>query len=433
VRRLLSSQEGQARFASAMANQGLRSFFSLIEQYTTQAEPAFCGISTLVMVLNALSVDPRRTWKGPWRWYEESMLNCCLDLEEVKETGITINSFRCLALCQGLVADVVFADDDEDGSEGINRFRRAIQKPCVAPAQNDAGGDSSKDEILVVSYCRKVLGQTGSGHFSPIAAYDSASDSVLVLDTARFKYGAHWVSVPLLFDAMRPVDPDTNRSRGYILLSDHEHEYSVDIITDENIPSLLPSVLFRSQKKQDPVRQEYKEFLANNKKIKGETTLEQVISFWTKDGTEPKYIWQMMEPQFTPLQEDNAAAELVQSVRFLIEVLISKQAHKFPESCCDCRINFSRTLPLASKEAIYVVYLASLDEVRRNDIIFSAGNENHSTYHSTRTEAGSTEEYDGQDNALASTAKAQLAAEAELVRYAIDMSSDGDECSNYYY
>jgi hypothetical protein len=52
---------------------------------TTQAEPAYCGISTLVMCLNAANVDPRQTWKGPWRWYTESMLNCCVDLEVVRE------------------------------------------------------------------------------------------------------------------------------------------------------------------------------------------------------------------------------------------------------------------------------------------------------------------------------------------------------------
>lgn len=35
-----------------------------------------------------------------------------------------------------------------------------------------------------------MLKQTGQGHFSPVAAHDPISDSVLILDTARFKYGA---------------------------------------------------------------------------------------------------------------------------------------------------------------------------------------------------------------------------------------------------
>lgn len=39
-----------------------------------EEDPAFCGLSTLVMTLNALSIDPRRLWKGPWRWFSEDMV-----------------------------------------------------------------------------------------------------------------------------------------------------------------------------------------------------------------------------------------------------------------------------------------------------------------------------------------------------------------------
>jgi len=63
-----SSPKGREVFASAMASGGTSSFFPLIEQLQTQPEPAFCGLTTLVIVLNALAVDPRRSWKGPWRW-----------------------------------------------------------------------------------------------------------------------------------------------------------------------------------------------------------------------------------------------------------------------------------------------------------------------------------------------------------------------------
>ena len=59
----------------------MKDVFSVVCCSSTQSEPAYCGLSTLVIVLNTLNVDPRRAWKGPWRWYEESMLNCCVDLE----------------------------------------------------------------------------------------------------------------------------------------------------------------------------------------------------------------------------------------------------------------------------------------------------------------------------------------------------------------
>ena len=59
-------------FAQALSDGTMGCFFRLIEQFRTQDEPAFCGLGTLTMVLNALNVDPMRTWKGPWRWFNES-------------------------------------------------------------------------------------------------------------------------------------------------------------------------------------------------------------------------------------------------------------------------------------------------------------------------------------------------------------------------
>ena len=231
------------------------------------------------MVLNALSVDPHQQWKGPWRWYSEDMLNCCLSTQHIKSNGITLKDFQCLAMCQGLSVDVHYAYPEQEQQDGSTKdhhndphqhypkeeeeendhhqssssssslmaFRRAVKTACVeeehpvvsaveeekepvqrnnkndeAPSSLDTNDDNDTEDplsILVASYDRKKLLQTGSGHFSPIAAYDRSSDSVLILDTARFKYGAHWVSLPLLHDAMTTIDPDSCRPRGFALLS----------------------------------------------------------------------------------------------------------------------------------------------------------------------------------------------------------------------
>lgn len=42
----------------------MEGFFKLISYYQTQSEPAYCGLATLAVVLNALSIDPGRKWKG---------------------------------------------------------------------------------------------------------------------------------------------------------------------------------------------------------------------------------------------------------------------------------------------------------------------------------------------------------------------------------
>ena len=41
-----TSPEGKKIFKSALQNNGLKSFYNLIEQHHTQTEPAFCGVST---------------------------------------------------------------------------------------------------------------------------------------------------------------------------------------------------------------------------------------------------------------------------------------------------------------------------------------------------------------------------------------------------
>jgi glutathione gamma-glutamylcysteinyltransferase len=64
-----SSPAGKALFADALTAGTAECYFPLSEQFITQAEPAYCGITSLAMVLNTLGIDPRRTWKGRWRWY----------------------------------------------------------------------------------------------------------------------------------------------------------------------------------------------------------------------------------------------------------------------------------------------------------------------------------------------------------------------------
>ncbi|VDN17788.1 unnamed protein product [Gongylonema pulchrum] len=152
------------------------------------------------MVLNALEVDPGRVWKSPWRFYHESMLDCCLSLDEIKTRGITLPQFTCLAECNKLIIDLKYA---ESTPEFLATFRETV-KQCMA----------AEDSILVVSYNRKILSQTGTGHFSPLGAYHEESDQVLILDVARFKYPPHWVKLSTVRDAMLSIDPVTKKPRG---------------------------------------------------------------------------------------------------------------------------------------------------------------------------------------------------------------------------
>jgi glutathione gamma-glutamylcysteinyltransferase len=199
-----ASPEGRALFREALADGTMEGYFALAEQFHTQSEPAFCGLGTLVIVLNALAIDPGRAWRGPWRWFGEELLDCCRPLDVVKEKGITFAQLVCLARCNGAQVEARRASEST-----VEQFRDAVRRASM----------TSGEPHLVVSYTRAALGQTGQGHFSPIGGFHAARDLVLVLDVARFKYPPHWVPVQKLWEAMLPLDPATGKSRGFIELA----------------------------------------------------------------------------------------------------------------------------------------------------------------------------------------------------------------------
>ncbi len=208
-----TSPEGKQLFKEALDAGTLENYFHLAGNFTTQTETAYCGLGSLAMVLNALEIDPGRTWKGVWRWYSDDMLECCAPLEYIKEKGITFDQFSCLAQCHQLVVEAkrYWSDGYEEWLEDLKRM------------------GTQAGVHMVVSYARQTLGQTGVGHFSPVGGYHQQSNRVLVLDVARFKYPSYWVDAELLWSAMEPVDLDTGMSRGYQILTKNITENEQDI------------------------------------------------------------------------------------------------------------------------------------------------------------------------------------------------------------
>ena len=201
-------QRGREVFEEALRNGGMECFFPLVAQFRTQDEPAFCGLGTLVMVLNALRVDPGKSWKGVWRWYDEQALSCCKDTAIVEREGVTLDEFVCLARCNALTAQAQHAQPGSTDEGGVDAFRTAVKHAAT-----------HANAVLCASYDRQGLGQTGSGHFSPIAGYHAREDLVLILDVARFKYPPHWVSLSVLHAAMQAQDASTGRPRGWVTLA----------------------------------------------------------------------------------------------------------------------------------------------------------------------------------------------------------------------
>lgn len=58
---------------------------------------------------------------GPWRWFDETMLDCCEPLEKVKADGISFGKLVCLAHCAGAKVDAFRTNQST-----IEEFRKYV-------------------------------------------------------------------------------------------------------------------------------------------------------------------------------------------------------------------------------------------------------------------------------------------------------------------
>ena len=77
---------------------------------------------------------------------------------------------------------------------------------------------TADNDFIVVNYARKILGQDGPGHISPVAAYHAGSDSFLILDVTAYEHNWVWAPAATLHAAMNSFD--TVENRGYLLIAE---------------------------------------------------------------------------------------------------------------------------------------------------------------------------------------------------------------------
>lgn len=80
---------------------------------------------------------------GPWRWFDDSMLDCCEPLEKIKAAGITFGKVACLAHCNGAKVEAFRTSE-----RTIDDFRKYVI--CCT---------SSEDCHVITSYHRAVFKQ----------------------------------------------------------------------------------------------------------------------------------------------------------------------------------------------------------------------------------------------------------------------------------
>jgi hypothetical protein len=190
-------------------SQARRAFWPLSVHFVTQKNQAYCGVASIVMVLNALAVraPPAAGYEPFATFTQDNVLNDATDAILPRPTlarqGMTLTQLARIIDSWGIEAVARHADDD-----GIDAFRGAASRQLATP-----GGH------VIVNYLRRAIGQESGGHISPLAAYDARSDRFLILDVSRYKYPPVWVTTADLFAAMNTVDSDNEgRRRGYVLV-----------------------------------------------------------------------------------------------------------------------------------------------------------------------------------------------------------------------
>jgi hypothetical protein len=201
-----SSPEGETYLLESGA---LAAYFPISANFVTQKTQAYCGVASMVMVLNALHAPaPASAEYEPYRTFTQDNVldegtDAALPRDVVARQGMTLEQLGALLSLRGAAVDVHHA-----AGGGLDGFRAAARAAL-----------SARDHYVLVNYLRSAIGQQTGGHISPLAAYDEKTDRFLILDVARYKYPPVWVKASDLFDAMNTVDAVTgDKTRGYVLV-----------------------------------------------------------------------------------------------------------------------------------------------------------------------------------------------------------------------
>jgi len=202
-----SSHDGENYFAESDAREA---YFPLASNFLTQKTQAYCGVASIVMVLNALNIPaPPVPEYEPYRTFTQDNLltpqtDAILPREVLARMGMTLDQIGGILSTQPVKIEVHHAAESS-----VDDFRKLARSYLAQPGH-----------FVLVNYLRRTIGQESGGHISPLGAYDGRTDRFLVLDVARYKYPPVWVKTSDIFEAMNTQDPDNaNKTRGFVLVT----------------------------------------------------------------------------------------------------------------------------------------------------------------------------------------------------------------------
>lgn len=202
-----NSEQGESLLLESRARED---FWNLSSQFVTQVNQAYCGVASMVMILNSLGIPaPIAPQYEPYHvftqdnFFDSEATRQVIAPEVVQRQGLTLEELGKLLESYSVKTTVYHA-----GDTSLEDFRRLAIENLNEP-QN----------YILINYLRREIGQERGGHISPIAAYHAETDRFLILDVARYKYPPVWVRADELWRSMNTLDSTSGKTRGFILVS----------------------------------------------------------------------------------------------------------------------------------------------------------------------------------------------------------------------
>lgn len=193
-----------------LESQSKEDFFPLSMQFVTQNNQAYCGVASIVMVLNGLQIPaPEAPQYSPYHvftqenFFTNEATRKVLAPEIVSRMGMTLDQIGQLLGSYAVKVKVYHATDTN-----LQDFKKLASENLKQP-----------NNFVLVNYLRKEIGEEKGGHISPLAAYNEKTDRFLIMDVSRYKYPPVWVKTADLWKAIATTDSASGKSRGFVFVS----------------------------------------------------------------------------------------------------------------------------------------------------------------------------------------------------------------------
>jgi hypothetical protein len=213
-------------------------FYQLADHFQPQINPLYCGIASAVIILNTFDegkeiasqkelevTKPKALGGGNIAFNSYSQLSFLnektdkvknrkiINLQNITaanendpknfDPGVTIQQLADILKVYKLKTKIVYVDKVDEDS--LNKFKKLLKEVLI-----------ENQKFVLVNFDGKSLDLKSRGHISPIAAFDQASNSVLIMDVAGHKNGWYWVGISDLMKAMNTKDGENYR--GYLVV-----------------------------------------------------------------------------------------------------------------------------------------------------------------------------------------------------------------------